>query len=139
MKTKPTILCVDDQPENLKIRAMFLELFGCNAITAPDHHSALRALEDEPVDLLVIDYHLADGATGEEIARDVRVLRPDVPLVMLTGDSKLPDTARECVDAVVIKGSSNPDDLLKVIQKLLPKAALRPRRPPPEFTPPKSA
>jgi CheY-like chemotaxis protein len=138
MSKKPKILCVDDLPENLRIRAILLELFGCEVVKACDHPSALRAFEDGGIDLLLIDYHLANGATGEEIARDIRVLDPNVPLVMLTGDAKLPGSATSCVDAVLIKGASNPADLLATIQKLLPHATIRQRRDPPAFIPPKA-
>lgn len=129
MPGKPRILCVDDQEQNLTIRAMLLQQFGCDTIAVADHHSALRALTENEVDLMLIDYHLAGSATGEEIARDVRALRPKIPLVMLTGDAKLPESAVECVDAVLVKGQSSPRDLFEIIQKLLPQAPLKPMRP----------
>jgi CheY-like chemotaxis protein len=129
-KKKPKILCVDDQAENLRVRAMLLEQFGCDVVEAQDHQSALRAITEDGIDLLVIDYHLAEGVTGEEIARDVRVIRPELPLIMLTGDSKLPDSAARCVDAVLIKGVSNPRALLELIEKLVPRPQLKPRHDP---------
>jgi len=128
MSKKPTVLCVDDQPVNLQIRTMLLEQFGCEAIGVEDQQSALRLLSDKDVDVMVIDYHLALGASGEELARDARVMRPGIKLIMLTGDSKLPDSARTCVDAVLIKGVSNPSMLLDLIEELIPGAELRPRR-----------
>lgn len=127
MGSKPVILCIDDQTDNLKIRTTLLELFGCTTIAVPDHHSALRAVTEQHVDLLLIDYHLAAGETGEDIARDVRVMRPDLPLIMLTGDTKVPDSARDSVDAVLLKGASDPKTLLDTIEGLLPGAKLRPR------------
>lgn len=128
MGKKPTVLCIDDQATNLAIRILLLEQFGCEAIGVGDQQSALQVLSDKAIDLMVIDYHLANGATGEELARDVRVLWPGVKLIMLTGDRKLPDSARTCVDAVLIKGTSNPTMLLDLIESLLPGAELRPRR-----------
>lgn len=129
MASKPKILCVDDQAVNLRIRTMLLQQFGCETIAVEDHHSALRALNDAKVDLVLIDYRLAGDSTGEELARDIRVIEPKLPLVMLTGDPSLPDSVRECVDAVLIKGASNPRDLLDTIRKLLPDAALKPNPP----------
>jgi CheY-like chemotaxis protein len=127
MAGKPTILCVDDQAANLQVRATMLEQFGCTALTASGHQSALLLASEEHVDLVVVDYHLANGETGEEVARDLRVLFPALPLIMLTGDSKLPPSACEVVDAVIVKGSSSPGDLMDEIERLLPKAQLRPR------------
>ncbi len=129
MPKKPRILCVDDQVENLRVRAMLLEQFGCEVVEVRDHQSTLRHVTEDSrgIDLIVIDYHLAHGETGEEIARDVRVMRPKLPLIMLTGDSKLPDSAAQCVDAVLIKGASNPRALLELIEELVPGAQLKPR------------
>lgn len=125
----PTILCVDDMGANLQVRALLLQQFGCKTLTATNANAAIRLAAAEPIDLLLIDYHLANGETGERVARDVRVFKPHIPLVMLTGDAYLPDSACECVDAVLTKGLSSPADLFDTIQRLLPDAKLRPRRP----------
>ena len=90
MPGKPRVLCVDDQETNLTIRTLLLQRFGCDTIAVADHHSALKALTEDQVDLMLIDYHLAGNTTGEEIARDVRALRPEIPLVMLTGTPGFP-------------------------------------------------
>ncbi len=129
MSRKPRILCVDDRADNLNIRTMLLEQFGCETLKAGDCQSALRIVSEGGVDLLVIDYHLSGDETGEILARDVRIMYPRIPLVMLTGDSSLPESACQSVDAVLIKGASNPGALLDLIEKLLPDASLRPRRP----------
>ena len=56
------------------------------------------------------------------------MLKPVIPLVMLTGDVLVPDYAFECVDAVLTKGLSSPAELFEIIQRLVPDAELRPRR-----------
>lgn len=117
---------------------MMLEQFGCIVVTATDHRSALQLPSEMAVDLAVIDYHLARGETGEQIARDLRVMFPRLPLIMLTGDCKLPQSAVESVDAVLIKGSSGPTALLELIGKLLPQAGLRPPSPRETTAPPKA-
>lgn len=114
---------------NLQVRVLLLQQFGCETLTAYDAVSATRIAADEPVDLVLIDYHLAKGETGEQVARDVRLLKPRLPLVMLTGDVHLPESACECVDAVLTKGLSSPRELFAIIQRLLPDAQLRPLRP----------
>ena len=129
MGKRPKILCVDDQAANLQVRALMLQQFGCDTVCAHNHDSAMRAVAENKVDLLVIDYHLADGETGDMIAREARQLRPDVRLIMLTGDAKVPEEVGDSVDAVIIKGASNPTDLLDMIERLLPECTLRPRHP----------
>lgn len=139
MPKRPKILCVDDQVENLRVRAMLLEQFGCDVVQVQDYRGALREVTDDSIDLVVIDYHLAGGETGDTIARDVRVMHPTLPLVMLTGDTRLPVRASECVDAVLVKGASNPRALLDLIEKLVPGAELRPRRDMLQFDKPSKA
>jgi CheY-like chemotaxis protein len=129
MILKPTILCVDDRMENLLIRKRMLEVFGCVVMTSPDSSSCLTALNENRVDLVIIDYHLDKEMNGAELAREIRNTRPKLPLIMLTGDPNIPDSARETVDAVLIKGASNPRDMLDLIQELVPDANLKPRTP----------
>lgn len=125
--TRPRILCLDDQPENLCVRKMLLEQFGCHVATVTDSSACLQAAAREIFDLVLLDYHLAEPVTGEDVARDLRVLLPRVPLVMLTGDPRIPQSACDCVDAVLIKGPSGPAELLDVIQRLLPHRSIKPR------------
>jgi len=124
MGRKPTILCVDDRAENLLIRKLMLEQFGCKVVAVNDSQSCLHALDENRIDLALIDYHLAEKMNGEELARQVRKRRPDLPLVMLSGDPNIPDSARISVDAVLIKGAGSPRDLLDLIEDLLPGAKL---------------
>jgi len=73
----------------------------------------------------------------EDLARQIRKVKPELPLVMLSGDPKIPDSARDSVDAVLIKGAGRPRDLLDLIEKLVPDATLRarPEQVVPETTP----
>ena len=79
---------------------------------------------ENSIDLAVIDYHLARGETGDVLAPDIRIMYPKLPLIMLTGNPQLPGDAAETVDAVIIKGQSNPRALLDTIEQLLPEAKL---------------
>jgi CheY-like chemotaxis protein len=124
------ILCLDDQPMALQVRKMLLEQFGCEVVTVLDAQSCLTAAAESYFDVALIDYHLGTSITGEDVARDMRVCSPGTALVMLTGDPKIPDSAREAVDAVLTKGSSSPEDLFFTIEELAPNCTLKPRRRP---------
>ncbi|HKF21313.1 MAG TPA: response regulator [Candidatus Angelobacter sp.] len=119
MSTRPTILCIDDKEPNLLIRAKLLEVRGYNVIIANDDSSALKAVKEQQVDLAVIDYHMERGANGEQIAKALRVMYPNLPLLLLTGDPFVPQSARDSVDACLIKGIHPATTLLNVIEKLL--------------------
>jgi CheY-like chemotaxis protein len=125
---KPRILCLDDQPEILLVRKVLLEQFGCEVVTVTDSSACLHVAAQETFDLALLDLHLAERVTGEDVARDLRILLPKMPLVMLTGDPRIPASARKCVDAVLIKGQSGPGELLDTIHRLLPRLPIRPRR-----------
>jgi CheY-like chemotaxis protein len=98
---------------------MLLEVAGYNVVTSTDESSALKAVTEQQVDLAVIDYHMLEGANGEEIAKEIRVIHPSLPLLMLTGDPQVPQSARDSVDACLIKGADPATTLLSTIQKLL--------------------
>ena len=127
---RPKILCLDDQPANLLVRKMLLEQFGCEVAAVHDAQACLRAATNERFDLALLDYHLAEPVTGEDLARDLRICAPQMRLVILTGDPKLPETAVKSVDAVLIKGAGGPEGLLQIISDLLPDCTLKPRREP---------
>ena len=129
MVGRPLILCVDERREALFVRKMLLEQFGCDVVTADDAHQGLIAATHQKIDLVIIDYHLTVAGNGEHLARDLRACRPGLPLIMLTGDPTVPESAKSSVDATLIKGFIDPSDLLATIQKLLPGASVRqPRR-----------
>jgi CheY-like chemotaxis protein len=51
-------------------------------LTAANGHEGLRLFMSQPVDAIVLEYHLGllDGAA---IAHEIKHVRPDVPIVML--------------------------------------------------------
>ncbi len=130
----PRVVCVDDRQDSLTIRRLLLEQFGCVVIAVSNVVDCLAAIKKNSIDLAIIDYHLAGNMDGEELARAIRSQDPEVALVMLTGDPKVPDSARESVDLLLIKGASSPRDLLDAIEDLVPNATLRRR--PPQYVPP---
>lgn len=127
---KPRILCLDDQPENLQLRIRFLEQFGCEVTMVTDAHACLQAATRESFDLALLDYHLGGEMTGEDVARDLRSREVKMPLVIWTGDPKIPESAERSADAILSKGNSGPAELLDVIQNLLPGFVLVPPRKP---------
>jgi CheY-like chemotaxis protein len=128
MANRPCVLCVDDLPDHLQIRVELLKRFGCNAVTANDHQSALRIASEIDIDLSITDYHLKNGETGEDVARDLRALLPQLPVILLTGDPDIPESARQAVDAVLIKGEVDASTFFGVIKALLPAIVHHPRR-----------
>lgn len=113
------MLCVDDMAEHLAIHVELLRRFGYDALTARDHRSAVRAAANTDIDLCITDFHLQNGETGEDIARDVRMIRPQVALVLLTGDAEIAGSVGKSFDAVLIKGQCDASVLHDVIARFI--------------------
>lgn len=75
---------------------------GYELVTAGNGSEALRLFMSQPVDAIVIEYHLGllDGAV---VAAEIKRVRPEIPIVMLADDLELPDGALKSVDALVVK------------------------------------
>ncbi len=114
---KATVLCVDDDHNGLMIRALVLEKQGYNVLTACDGQQALTIFKNSPVDAVLMDYYmpLVDGAY---VAKAMRRLKPQVPIVMISGATALPDNALENTDGFVQKGIS-PVDMTEMLAKVL--------------------
>lgn len=129
-RRKPRILCLDDQSEHLRLRKIFLEQFWCEVTAVEDAEACLRVADKAEFDLALLDYHLGSETNGEDVARELRSRFPNMPLVMLTGDPHIPESAQQSVDVVIVKGQSNPGDLLNLIQELAPDCSVKPLRKP---------
>jgi CheY-like chemotaxis protein len=87
------ILCVDDEELPLKLRKLVLEMHGYNVITAQSAVEAMRVIHSRPVDLVLTD-QVMPGGTGTELARSVKELLPDLPVVLISGINEIPPDAK---------------------------------------------
>ncbi|WP_296808563.1 ATP-binding protein [Thiocapsa sp.] len=89
------ILVVDDNRDAAKSLAMLLELKGAQIQVSYDGPSALAALEQHPVDAVVLDIGMP-GMNGLEVARRIRA-RPEyrrIALIAMTGLGEQADRQR---------------------------------------------
>ncbi|EJN09855.1 histidine kinase,PAS domain-containing protein,Response regulator receiver domain protein [Herbaspirillum sp. YR522] len=83
---RKTILVVDDEPLVRMVAVEVLEDLGYFVVEAEDAPSALKVLAvHAEIDLLVTDVGLPNGMNGRQLADAVRQLRPDVPVLFVTG------------------------------------------------------
>lgn len=78
----PQIMIVDDDPHIRKLVGHFLKRESFGVIEAANGHEALRKLETEKVDLVVLDI-MMPGMDGWDLCRELRE-HYDLPLLMLT-------------------------------------------------------
>jgi DNA-binding response OmpR family regulator len=79
-----TILFVDDDPELRKIVAVALAQPGYAIFTAVDGYEAIRILADHWVSLLITDVKMP-GLNGFDLARQAKVMRPNIQIIYLSG------------------------------------------------------
>jgi CheY-like chemotaxis protein len=71
MKTKKTILVVDDDPFSMKLTSDLLEFSGFNTLKFEDGKSALEALKSAAPDLIILDIGFP-GMDGYELHKKIR-------------------------------------------------------------------
>ncbi|WP_328794054.1 hybrid sensor histidine kinase/response regulator [Hydrogenophaga sp. BPS33] len=91
------VVLVDDDLVILERTCRLLERWGCSVTAASSgpQAEALVARLPHPPDLVLTDLRLDAGEVGTDLIARLRLrLRPNLPAIVLTGDSSL-DTARE--------------------------------------------
>lgn len=114
-KTGKRILLVDDQEDYLATTASLIAREGHEVATATSGKDALAALRGEHFDLVLLDYYMPGGLTGEDVVQELRTFDPLVQVVLQTGYAgEYPP--REMLQRLDIQGyhdkSDGPDKLL---------------------------
>src|SRR5271165_6464025 len=110
------ILCIDDENISLRVRKLLLTGAGYEVLTASSGEAGLEVLKQNPVDLVIAD-HFLSGKTGTEIAREIKELKPEVPILIVSAAVEKP-SGLEFADGFLPKGEA-PDILLKAVARLL--------------------
>ncbi len=114
----PLILCIDDDEISLRVRKLLLASAGLNVLTANSGEDGLELFEQNPIELVIADHFLTDK-TGIEIAKEMKELKPQVPILILSAAAEKPD-GLEFADGFLAKGGS-PQMVLNTIAHLLAK------------------
>jgi two-component system cell cycle sensor histidine kinase/response regulator CckA len=86
-QSSPTILVVDDEDAIRNLAAMVLENEGFHVLKAQHSDEALLIIDGfkEPVHLLLTDVRMDPFMNGCELAKCVRLLRPDIAVLYISG------------------------------------------------------
>jgi two-component system, cell cycle sensor histidine kinase and response regulator CckA len=95
------VLVVDDEPMVRSVLRKLLALRGHTVIEADSGAEALSILQNEQFDVIVTDQGMPE-MNGREFARRTRALLPDIPIVLLTGDTHT-GTTDASISAVLAK------------------------------------
>jgi excisionase family DNA binding protein len=93
--SRPRVLVVDDEAAIRDLLAKTLALAEYDVDLAPDGRQALERLRIIPYDLLITDLKMP-GIDGLNVIREARRLKPDIPVIIITGFS----TEASAIEAV---------------------------------------
>ena len=87
MSATKKIMFVDDDPDFLTSQSIYFSSRGYQVLTAEDGQKALKILESETPDILILDLMMEHYDSGFVLARQIRQIDhlKDVPLIMLSG------------------------------------------------------
>ncbi len=124
----PTILIVDDEASARWVLKKILERDGYTTVEAEGYESALRALAEQPCDLVLLDLRLPEDLphSGFDILKEVKQ-GPALPVIVVSGLTDLEDlkeAMRLGAYDYVFKPVS-PEILLPLVRSALEQEALR--------------
>jgi DNA-binding response OmpR family regulator len=111
----PTVLCIDDLPQVLELRKATLESHGYCVKIASSGYAAMEVLEDSPVAAVLLEYKV-EGMDAEAVACHIKHRFPNLPIILLSAYSELPERILWLVDDYVMK-SEMPERLVPIIER----------------------
>jgi PAS domain S-box-containing protein len=113
------ILVVDDEPEVLKALGLNLEHFGHWVKGFTRGAEAIKAFKDGNYDLVITDLGMPE-VSGWDVARAIKEIQPDMPVLLITGWAiDLDEEQKNIVDGIIAKPFSR-DSLSSAIAQVFP-------------------
>jgi CheY-like chemotaxis protein len=97
---RPLLLCIEDDPIYLLLRKAVLERNGYDVIGVTSADDAVLTLRETPVCCVIAD-HMLRGSTGVEVAKEMKRIKADVPIVIYSGT--IP-AGMQAIDVYINKG-----------------------------------
>jgi two-component system, cell cycle response regulator DivK len=110
------ILCVEDNPQNMRLVRKILQHHGYEVLEAEDGLTGVEAALKEQPDLILMDINLPD-IDGLEATRQIKRQQPTLPIVALTASAMYGDEER-CLAAGCDGYISKPVSKIVLLEKL---------------------
>ena len=125
------LLCVDDDSGFRQFYKNLLGSYGYDVTVAANGRQALKLFLSGKVDAVLTDLEMPEMG-GAELAARLKKLRPELPVLLISGSKTAQETPPAAVDAAVAKGTPTPK-LVDQIEILIAKhrkrhVELTPRR-----------
>ncbi len=123
---KPRILIVEDEAAIRLALSGLLRREGYEVAQAERGDAALQALASDSFDLVLTDLALGAGATGMDVLRQAKQLRPGLPVVMITahGSEKVAVEAMKLGAADYVPKPFDNDEIRLVVGRALERTRL---------------
>jgi len=82
-----TVLLVEDNPDVATVSSSLLEQLGYTVLRVPDAETALREIQYDGIDLVFSDIVMPGKMDGLSLARRLREMYPELPILLATGYS----------------------------------------------------
>jgi CheY-like chemotaxis protein len=105
LPSAPRILLVDDEVPQLLLRAQVMTLRGFPVLTAETPGDAISIMAEEHIEkvgLVVLDYNMP-GMNGCDLADLLKVMRPEVKIILYSGATDIPRNEMTSIDTFVSK------------------------------------
>ena len=111
------VLIVDDDPSHLEIYGLLMEQAGLQAVTAQVRFLGVDLPENEPIELVLLDYKLHSIKTSADLAQEIRRTFPGAPIILLSDLWSVPSDIEPYVTEFVRKGE--PVKLIAAVRRLI--------------------
>ena len=111
----PTVLCIDDRQQLLDVRQTTLESRGYCVKTASSGYTTMKMLEETSVVAILLEYKL-EGMDAEAVASHIKQRFPNLPIILLSAYSEMPERVLWLVDEYLMK-SDLPERLVRIIER----------------------
>lgn len=126
IKGKETILFVEDEDSLRKALTIWLERLGFKVHSVNNGVEALNLWKDriDKVDILITDMIMPGGMSGLELANSLKKIRPDLPILIMSGYSKelTKNGLHENSSLRFLSKPCTPAELSEVVRKMLDQA-----------------
>jgi len=110
-----TVLCIDDRPRVLDLRKATLESLGYRVKIASNGYTAMKILEERSAVAVLLEYK-QEGMDAEALTCLIKQRFPDLPIILLSAYSEMPERILWLVDEYVMK-SEFPERLVPIIER----------------------
>ena len=118
---EPSILVVDDDRDVLEMADCFFKEAGVDVHCAENGAAALEKIQGKHFAVMLTDFNMP-GMNGLELAEKVRVIAPEVQIIMATGhpSRELTDLAVKAGITTVLAKPLQMEELLYTVKEAIP-------------------